>query len=522
MTIKKVTQHPSQNEALIFERSQPGRVGYRLPKLDVEETNLDDILPAELRRDDDLDGVPEVSEVDVIRHFTRISTWNYSIDLGMYPLGSCTMKYNSRLNEKVARIAGLAGLHPLAPEEESQGALELIYELQENLAEITGLPGVSLQPAAGAHGEMTGVMVIRAFLDKRDGAASRDRRVMLIPDSAHGTKPASAHLAGFTVKTIRSTDEGLTDLEHLRQVCDEGGVAGLMLTNPNTVGIFEKNIKEICDIIHEAGGLVYMDGANMNALVGVARPGDMGVDVIHLNLHKTFSTPHGGGGPGCGPCCCTAELAPFLPIPRVVKEAKKRESGTLSEQGKKTMVYRLEYNVPESIGRVKAFYGNFGMMIRALAYIYTHGAEGLKEATEAAVLNARYVGTKLQEDFDKPFESDSMHEVILSHKKQSRKGVHTLDIAKRLIDYGFHPMTIYFPLIVEGAMLIEPTESVGRADLDAFIEAMQDIAQETIDNPQLVIDAPHTTRIGRLDEATAARKPVLRWKKEMETLTKTA
>jgi len=522
MTIKKVTQHPSQNEALIFERSQPGRVGYRLPKLDVEETNLDDILPAELRRDDDLDGVPEVSEVDVIRHFTRISTWNYSIDLGMYPLGSCTMKYNSRLNEKVARIAGLAGLHPLAPEEESQGALELIYELQENLAEITGLPGVSLQPAAGAHGEMTGVMVIRAFLDKRDGAASRDRRVMLIPDSAHGTNPASAHLAGFTVKTIRSTDEGLTDLEHLRQVCDEGGVAGLMLTNPNTVGIFEKNIKEICDIIHEAGGLVYMDGANMNALVGVARPGDMGVDVIHLNLHKTFSTPHGGGGPGCGPCCCTAELAPFLPIPRVVKEAKKRESGTLSEQGKKTMVYRLEYNVPESIGRVKAFYGNFGMMIRALAYIYTHGAEGLKEATEAAVLNARYVGTKLQEDFDKPFESDSMHEVILSHKKQSRKGVHTLDIAKRLIDYGFHPMTIYFPLIVEGAMLIEPTESVGRADLDAFIEAMQDIAQETIDNPQLVIDAPHTTRIGRLDEATAARKPVLRWKKEMETLTKTA
>lgn len=522
MTIKKVTQHPSQNEALIFERSQPGRVGYRLPKLDVEETDLDDILPAELRRDDDLDGVPEVSEVDVIRHFTRISTWNYSIDLGMYPLGSCTMKYNSRLNEKVARIAGLAGLHPLAPEEESQGALELIYELQEALAEITGLPGVSLQPAAGAHGEMTGVMLIRAFLDKRDGAASKDRRVMLIPDSAHGTNPASAHLAGFTVKTIRSTAEGLTDLEHLRQVCDEGGVAGLMLTNPNTVGIFEKNISEICGIIHEAGGLVYMDGANMNALVGVARPGDMGVDVIHLNLHKTFSTPHGGGGPGCGPCCCTAELAPFLPIPRVVKEAMKREAGTLSEQGKTSMLYRLEYNVPESIGRVKAFYGNFGMMIRALAYIYTHGAEGLKEATEAAVLNARYVGEKLKDDFDKPFESDSMHEVIFSHKKQSRKGVHTLDIAKRLIDYGFHPMTIYFPLIVEGSMLIEPTESVGRADLDAFIEAMQDIAKEAVEDPQLVIDAPHTTRIGRLDEATAARKPVLRWKKDMEILSKTA
>jgi glycine dehydrogenase subunit 2 len=507
MTIKKVTQHPSQNEALIFERSQPGRVGYRLPKLDVEETDINDILPAELRRDDDLEGVPEVSEVDVIRHFTRISTWNYSIDLGMYPLGSCTMKYNSRLNEKVARIAGLAGLHPLAPEEESQGALELIYELQENLAEITGLPGVSLQPAAGAHGEMTGVMLIRAFLDKRDGEASRDRRVMLIPDSAHGTNPASAHLAGFTVKTIRSTDEGLTDLEHLREVCNEGGVAGLMLTNPNTVGIFEKNIKEICEIIHEAGGLVYMDGANMNALVGIARPGDMGVDVIHLNLHKTFSTPHGGGGPGCGPCCCTAELEPFLPVPRIVKDGD---------------TFRLDNNRPETIGRVKAFYGNFGMMIRALAYIYTHGADGLKEATEAAVLNARYVGVKLQDDFDKPFASDSMHEVILSHKKQSRKGVHTLDIAKRLIDYGFHPMTIYFPLIVEGAMLIEPTESVGRADLDAFIEAMLDISQEAVDDPQLVIDAPHTTRIGRLDEATAARKPVLRWKKDMESLSKTA
>jgi glycine dehydrogenase subunit 2 len=507
MSIKKVTQHPSQNEALIFERSQTGRVGYRLPKLDVEETALDEIIPAELRRADDLEGVPEVSEVDVIRHFTRISTWNYSIDLGMYPLGSCTMKYNSRLNEKVARIAGLANLHPLAPETEAQGALRLIYDLQEDLAEITGLPGVTLQPAAGAQGEMTGVLLMRAFLDKRDGEESKNRRVMLIPDSAHGTNPASAHLAGFTVKTIKSTAEGLTDLEHLRQLCDEGGVAGLMLTNPNTVGIFEKNIREICAIIHEAGGLVYMDGANMNALVGVARPGDMGVDVIHLNLHKTFSTPHGGGGPGCGPCCCTAELEPFLPTPRVVKAGEN---------------YKLDFDRPESVGRVKAFYGNFGMMIRALAYIYTHGADGLREATEAAVLNARYLAHQLAEDFDKPFESDPMHEVIFSHKKQSRKGVHTLDIAKRLIDYGFHPMTIYFPLIVEGAMLIEPTESVGRADLDAFIEAMKDINEEAQTDPQLVIDAPHTTRIGRLDEASAARKPVLRWKPDLETFSKGA
>jgi glycine dehydrogenase subunit 2 len=505
MSIKKVTQHPSQNEALIFERSQTGRVGYRLPKLDVPETP--DILPAELRRNDDLAGVPEVSEVDVVRHFTRISTWNYSIDLGMYPLGSCTMKYNSRLNERVARIGGFAGLHPLAPEEETQGALELIYRLQEDLCEITGLPGISLQPAAGAQGEMTGVMLIRAFLDKRDGAESANRRVMLIPDSAHGTNPASAAMAGFTVKTIRSTSEGLTDMDHLRELCDQGGVAGLMLTNPNTVGIFETNISEICDTIHSAGGLVYMDGANMNALVGVARPGDMGVDVIHLNLHKTFSTPHGGGGPGCGPCLCSTDLMPYLPVPRIEKDGER---------------FHLNYDYPGSIGRVKAFYGNFGMMVRALSYIYTHGFDGLREATETAVLNARYVSEKLAATYDRPYDSDCMHETIFSHKKQSKKGVVTLDIAKRLIDYGFHPPTIYFPLVVEGAMLIEPTESVGRADLDAFVEAMVDIDREAQEDPDLVINAPHSTRIGRLDEAAAARKPVLRWRQDMETNAKAA
>ena len=496
--ITKATPHVSQNEALIFERSQVGRKGYRLPPLDVDETPLDEIVPAALRRDDDLAGVPEVSEVDVVRHFTRISTWNYSIDLGMYPLGSCTMKYNSRLNEKVARIPGFANLHPLAPEEDSQGALQLIYELQESLSEITGLAGVSLQPAAGAHGEMTGVMIIRAFIDARDGAgASAKRRTMLIPDSAHGTNPASANLSGFNVKTIRSTSEGFTDLEHLRELCAHGDVAGLMLTNPNTLGLFEKNIKEICQIVHEAGGLVYMDGANMNALVGVARPGDMGVDVIHLNLHKTFSTPHGGGGPGCGPCCCTKELEPFLPVPRIVKDGER---------------FRLDSNRPQSIGRVKAFHGNFGMMVRALAYIQTHGHDGLREATEAAVLNARYVAHGLTTDYDKPFAADPMHEVVFTDKRQSRKGVHTLDIAKRLIDYGFHPMTIYFPLIVQGAMLIEPTESVGRQELDQFIAAMRSIAREAIEDPETVLNAPHTTRIGRLDEAAAARKPVLRWK----------
>jgi glycine dehydrogenase subunit 2 len=510
--ISKVTTHISHNEQLIFERSQPGRAGFSLPPLDVDETALDEVIPRQFQRDDNLAGMPEVSEVDVIRHFTRISAWNYSIDQGMYPLGSCTMKYNSRLNEKVARIAGFANLHPLAPEAEAQGALQVIYELQQYLAEITGLPGVSLQPAAGAHGEMTGIMIIRAFIDARDGKeASARRRVMLIPDSAHGTNPASAHLSGFTVKTIRSTAEGLTDLDHLRELCAHGDVAGLMLTNPNTLGLFEKNIQEICGIVHDAGGLVYKDGANMNALVGVARPGDMGVDVIHLNLHKTFSTPHGGGGPGSGPCCCTKELEPFLPVPRVVAST----SVDSANERRLKPTLRLDFNYPQSIGRVKAFLGNYGMMLRALAYILTHGYDGLREATEAAVLNARYIAHGLLSDYEKPFDAPPMHEVVFTDKRQARKGVHTLDIAKRLIDYGFHPMTIYFPLIVSGAMLIEPTESVGHQELDQFIDAMRSIAREALDDPELVLNAPHSTRIGRLDEAAAARKPVLRWKPEL-------
>jgi glycine dehydrogenase subunit 2 len=508
----KAATHITQNESLIFERSQTGRKGYRLPALDVEETAIDDLVPARLRRDDDLEGVPEVSEPDVVRHFTRISTWNYNIDLGMYPLGSCTMKYNSRLNEKVARIPGFANLHPLASERDAQGALAVIYELQQHLAEITGLPGVSLQPAAGAHGELTGVMMIRAFLDARDGVGENDaprRKVMLIPDSAHGTNPASAHLSGFTVKTVRSTPEGQTDLDALRELCAAGDVAGLMLTNPNTVGLFERDIREICRIVHDAGGLVYMDGANMNALVGWARPGDMGVDVIHLNLHKTFSTPHGGGGPGSGPCCCTAELEPFLPVSRVV--AAGTEIGNAS--------YKLDFDRPQSIGRVKAFYGNFGMHLRALAYILTHGPDGLRDATEAAVLNARVIAHGLAPDYEKPFDAPPMHEVVFTDRRQGRKGVNTLDIAKRLIDYGFHPMTIYFPLIVQGAMLIEPTESVGRQEIQQFVEAMREIAREAQEDPDLVRNAPHTTRIGRLDEAAAARKPVLRWKPEERAAT---
>jgi glycine dehydrogenase subunit 2 len=340
---------------------------------------------------------------------------------------------------------------------------------------------------------------------------------MLIPDSAHGTNPASAHLSGFTVRTIRSTAEGLTDLDHLRELCAHGDVAGLMLTNPNTLGLFEKNIQEICRIVHDAGGLVYMDGANMNALVGVARPGDMGVDVIHLNLHKTFSTPHGGGGPGSGPCCCSKELEPFLPVPRIVAQTSVCDSPAPTSPSEenhrlKSVPLKLDFNYPQSIGRVKAFVGNYGMMLRALAYILTHGYDGLLEATQAAVLNARYIAHGLLADYEKPFNSDPMHEVVFTDKRQSRKGVHTLDIAKRLIDYGFHPMTIYFPLIVSGAMLIEPTESVGRQELDQFIDAMKSIAKEAVDDPELVLNAPHTTRIGRLDEAAAARKPVLRWK----------
>ena len=507
MRTPKATPHVTQNESLIFERSQPGRRGYRLPALDVDETPLDDLIPAALRREDDLEGLPEVSEPDVVRHFTRISTWNYNIDLGMYPLGSCTMKYNSRLNERVARIHGFANLHPLAPERDAQGALAVLHELQEELAEITGLPGVSLQPAAGAHGEMTGVMMIRAFLDARDGTGDGDRPrrgVMLIPDSAHGTNPASAHLSGFTVKTVRSTPEGQTDLDALRELCAAGDVAGLMLTNPNTVGLFERNIKEICRVVHDAGGLVYMDGANMNALVGWARPGDMGVDVIHLNLHKTFSTPHGGGGPGSGPCCCTRELEPFLPVPRAVRDGDG---------------FRLDYDAPRSVGRVKAFFGNFGMHLRALSYILTHGPDGLRDATEAAVLNARVIAHGLMSDYDRPFAAPPMHEVVFTDKRQARRGVNTLDIAKRLIDYGFHPMTIYFPLIVQGAMLIEPTESVGRQEIQQFIEAMQSISREAQEDPELVRNAPHTTRIGRLDEAAAARKPVLRWKPEENAAT---
>ncbi len=497
----KATTHVSQNEGLIFERSRPGRIGYRLPALDVEAAPITELIDRSLLRDDDLVGLPEVSEVDVVRHFTRLSTWNYAVDYGMYPLGSCTMKYNPKLNERVARLEGFAASHPYLPDALAQGNLELIKELEECLAEITGLAAVSLQPAAGAQGELAGLMIIRKCLQSRGSPRQR----VLIPDSAHGTNPASAAICGYQVQTIKSNSRGAIDLEDLRQAVDEE-VAALMLTNPSTLGLFEENIEEVCRIVHAAGGFVYMDGANMNALVGVARPGDMGVDVIHLNLHKTFSTPHGGGGPGAGPIAVTAELEPYLPFPRVVRET--------GPQGESRL--RLNYHRPRSIGRVRAFYGNFSVLVRALCYILSLGPDGLREATETAVLNANYLAHHLKSDYDLAYDSQLMHEVILSDKRQQRFGVHTLDIAKRLIDYGFHPMTIYFPLIVPGAMMIEPTESEGRQELDLFIEAMRSIAREACERPELVKNAPHHTRIGRLNEAEAARRPVLRWKKEHE------
>ncbi len=499
--IKKATTHINQNEGLIFERSRAGKLGYRISALDVPETKTADLIDPSLLRDDDLAGLPQVSEPDVVRHFTRISTWNYAIDLGMYPLGSCTMKYNPKLNERVARIPGFANSHPYLPDQFAQGNLELLWELEQNLAEITGMAAVSLQPSAGAQGEYTGLMVIRALLEARGNA----RKVVLVPDSAHGTNPASAHMIGYKVLTLKSNAQGAVDLEGLKKVLNEHGpdVAALMLTNPSTLGLFEENIEEICQLIHEAGGMVYMDGANMNALVGVTRPGDMGVDVLHLNLHKTFSTPHGGGGPGAGPICVVKELEPFLPFPRVAREGNDREN----------YQYRLEYNCPQSVGRVRAWVGNYSVLVRALCYIKTLGPDGLREATETAVLNANYIAHHLKDDYDLAIpDGKPMHEAVFNDKQQSKYGVHTLDVAKRLIDYGFHPMTMYFPLVVNGAIMIEPTESEDREELDLFIDAMKSIAQEARETPDLVKNAPHHTRIGRLDEAAAARKPVLRAK----------
>jgi glycine dehydrogenase subunit 2 len=488
--IKKVSQHIVQNEPLLFEQSSPGKVGYQLPDLDVPIVDPVQALGSENVRDEIAD-FPEVSEFETLRHFTRLSTWNYAIDLGLYPLGSCTMKYNPRVNELVARTEGLAWSHPYQPDSLSQGCMEVVAALEAALAEITGMDAVTLQPAAGAHGEFTGILMIRALLESRGNA----RRKILVPDSAHGTNPATAMMVGYTVENIKSNDRGMIDLAVLEKAATED-VAGLMITNPNTVGVFEENIRKICQIVHEKGGLVYMDGANMNALVGVARPGDFGVDVMHLNLHKTFSTPHGGGGPGAGAVAVANVLTPFLPGPRLQ-----------SKDGRWTW----NYDLPQSVGRVRSFYGNFGVLVRALAYIMAHGGNGLRQATLDALLNANYIRTQLEPYFELAYKAPSMHECVFSDDRQAKKGVRTGDIAKRLIDYGFHPYTVSFPLIVRGALMIEPTETESKAELDLFVDAMRSIAAEIDEDPNLVLKAPHSTRTRRVDEVSAARKPIVRW-----------
>jgi glycine cleavage system P protein (glycine dehydrogenase) subunit 2 len=490
--IKKAGRHTSQSEGLIFEKSVQGKRGVELPPLDVPPADLKRAL-GEFARGE-IEGFPEVSEIEVIRHFTRLSTWNYAIDLGMYPLGSCTMKYNPRVNEHVARLDGIATEHPLQPVELAQGCLAILRTLELALIEITGMDAVTLQPAAGAHGELTGMLLIRAH----HVAHGNPRKTVLIPDSAHGTNPATAAIAGYQVENIRSDSSGQVDIDLLRRVVNDD-VAALMVTNPNTLGLFERRIAEMAAILHQRGALLYMDGANMNALAGIARPGEFGVDVMHLNLHKTFSTPHGGGGPGAGPVAVKKQLEPYLPVPRVVEKP----------DGK----FALDFNQPKSIGQVRAFVGNFGVLVRALAYILAYGP-GIRQASEDAVLNANYIRKHLEGAYDLPYKLPCMHEVVFSDARQRKHGVNTVDIAKRLIDYGFHPYTTAFPLIVHGAIMIEPTESESREECDLFIDAMQSIAEEAAADPELVKTAPHSTRVGRLDEAAAARKPVLRWRPE--------
>ncbi|PPA71391.1 aminomethyl-transferring glycine dehydrogenase subunit GcvPB [Jeotgalibacillus proteolyticus] len=483
-----------KDQPLIFELSKEGRTGYSLPELDVPEVDLESLAPQGFIRKQ-APELPEVAELDIMRHYTALSKRNHGVDSGFYPLGSCTMKYNPKVNEAVARYNGFAHVHPLQEASSVQGAMELMYDLQEHLIEITGMDEVTLQPAAGAHGEWTGLMMIRAF-HEANGDVKRTK--VIVPDSAHGTNPASATVAGFETITVKSDDQGLVDLEDLKRVVGED-TAALMLTNPNTLGLFEENILEMAAIIHEAGGKLYYDGANLNAVLSKARPGDMGFDVVHLNLHKTFTGPHGGGGPGSGPVGVKKDLIPYLPKPLLVKKGDQ---------------YEFDYNRPESIGRVKPFYGNFGINVRAYTYIRTMGPDGLKAVSEYAVLNANYMMRRLAPYYDLPFDRHCKHEFVLSGKRQKKLGVRTLDIAKRLLDFGYHPPTIYFPLNVEECMMIEPTETESKETLDSFIEAMIQIAKEVEETPETVQEAPHTTIIGRLDETKAARKPVLRYEKK--------
>ncbi|GLV13772.1 putative glycine dehydrogenase (decarboxylating) subunit 2 [Alicyclobacillus hesperidum] len=484
MTIQRDGQEP-----LIFEWSRPGRRAYTLPDLDVPESGAEELAPF-LRSEPA--NLPEVSELDVVRHYTALSQKNHGVDSGFYPLGSCTMKYNPKRNERAARLDGFARIHPLAPTQTVQGALQLMYELQNDLAAITGMDAVSLQPAAGAHGEWTGLMMIREY-HRRRGDVGRDK--VIVPDSAHGTNPASVSMAGLRVITVPSRADGRVDLDVLRRTVGPD-TAALMLTNPSTLGLFESDILEIANIVHEAGGLLYYDGANMNAILGYARPGDMGFDVVHLNLHKTFSTPHGGGGPGAGPVGVKQFLEPYLPKPVIVRYNNR---------------YDWNWDRPLSIGKVKGFFGNFGILVRAYAYIRTLGPDGLKMVSESAVLAANYLLSQLSDVYEAPFAGPCKHEFVLSGARQKQQGVRTLDLAKRLIDFGIHPPTIYFPLIVDECLMIEPTECESKETLDQFIAAMRQVAEEAATDPELVKSAPHRTIVGRLDEVTAARSPVLRY-----------
>jgi glycine dehydrogenase subunit 2 len=477
-------------EPLIFEISDKGKRAYALPKLDVPEKK-DALAGLPVRAE--IPGFPQVSEVEIVRHFTRLSQQNYCVDIGIYPLGSCTMKYNPKINEKVAALPGFTESHPLAPVDTVQGDLEVLRLVEDYMCEIAGMDACTLQPAAGAQGELTGMMLIRACHEERGDP----RKYVLVPDSAHGTNPSSAHLSGYTVKEVKSNEGGTVDLEDLaRQMTGE--VAALMVTNPNTLGVFEYDIIKIAGIVHAKGGFLYMDGANMNALTGKCRPGDMGVDVLHINLHKTFSTPHGGGGPGAGPVAVKKVLEPYLPVPRVVKKGG---------------AYALDYARPKSIGRVKSFYGNFGVILKALAYIWSLGPDGLKEIAEVAVLNANYIRRSLDKDYYLKYTAPTLHECVFSDKFQKEFGVSNLDIAKRLIDYGVHPPTMSFPLIVHGALMVEPTETESKRDLDQFIDIMKTIAREAKTEPELLKAAPHQTVVRRLDETAAARNPILKWEK---------
>ncbi|MFE3973221.1 MULTISPECIES: aminomethyl-transferring glycine dehydrogenase subunit GcvPB [unclassified Peribacillus] len=481
----------NQDQSLIFEISTSGRIGYSLPEMDVATIPLEEILPADYIREVEAE-LPEVSELDIMRHYTALSKRNHGVDSGFYPLGSCTMKYNPKINENVARYNGFAHIHPYQDPTTVQGALELLFDLQEHLTEITGMDLVTLQPAAGAHGEWTGLMMIRAF---HEANGDTERTKVIVPDSAHGTNPASATVAGLETITVKSDENGLVDLEDLKRVVGPD-TAALMLTNPNTLGLFEENILEMAQLVHDAGGKLYYDGANLNAVLSKARPGDMGFDVVHLNLHKTFTGPHGGGGPGSGPVGVKSDLIPYLPKPLVVKQ---------DEQ------FVLDYDRPQSIGRVKPYYGNFGINVRAYTYIRSMGPDGLKAVTENAVINANYMMRRLEPFFDLPYNRHCKHEFVLSGRRQKKLGVRTLDIAKRLLDFGYHPPTIYFPLNVEEGMMIEPTETESKETLDAFIDAMIQIAKEAEETPEIVQEAPHTTVIKRLDETLAARKPILRY-----------